>query len=320
MPYIAHAGIQLSIDTNSYEKGKWYYIKTVDDIEYRWRLSKDLTYDVVAGIFDDKYKALRCAKQMYVTLFYTFVLGGLSIQDAGCSYYEARFFDKERDISAENYQDNELFFFWDKMYQGGKLGPGVFEVERTLDEYDEYGLFSIKFGIPCYETDLDFSNVDDYIFTYCREAQDYFNTFLLAENTFEIGMQMTIYCGFLEHLSKTSLKEPAVLATIDELIEYVDESELLNNQKDALKNYLSLGKNTSARKKCLDLCGKYAKTYYGGFSCKQIIDEAYSIRSAFSHGANCNALDVKCSRYIRLVILDVIKNYMREREEKTNEK
>ena len=320
MPYVAHAGIQLSIDTSSYEKGKWYYIKTVDDIEYRWRFSKDLTFDVVAGVFDDKHKALHCAKQIYVTLFYTFVKGGFPIHDAGCSYYESRFFDKERDISEENYQNNELFFFWDKKYQGPTLGPGVFEVNSAIDEFDDYGLFSVKFGVPSYETDFDFSNVDDFLFVYCREAQDFFNTFLLAENTFDIGMQMTIYCGFLEHLSDSSLKEPAVLTIIDELIDHIDKSELVKKQKDSLKNYLSLGKYVSARKKCLDLCEKYAKTCYGRFSCKKIIDEAYSIRSAFSHGANCNSLDVKCSRYIKYVILDVILNYMREREEKNNEK
>ena len=166
MPYVAHAGVQLSIDTDSYEKGKWYFIKKTNDIEYRWRLSKDLTYDVIGGVFDDKHKALQRAKQMYVTLFYTLMSCGITLCNAGCEFYESRFFDKERDNSLEEFQNNELFFFWDKKHQGGRLGPGVFEVDNSIEEFNDYKFVTVKIGAFRYDTALEFDNVNDYIFVH----------------------------------------------------------------------------------------------------------------------------------------------------------
>ena len=218
MPYIAHIGIQLSSDICSYshEKGKWYPIKTVDGIEYRWRFCKDQIYDAIAGIFEDKYDALLKAKQMYITLFYSFIFGNLSIKDAGCEFYAECYSDEERDNISKNHQESEACFFWNKKYQGGQLGPGVFEVENSLDEFEEYKFTSIEIGnIIHYKDNLEFDNINKVIFAYCEEAQKYLNTFLLAENATDIGMKMTIYCGLLEHLSDAPNKDSDTLSVID---------------------------------------------------------------------------------------------------------
>lgn len=312
MSYVAHAAIKLANDESPNEKNVWHRIKQCDGIEYRWKFTKEHIYHVIAGVFDDPNDALKCAKQLYVSLFYEVVWQGFPIADAGCSSYETRLFhDGEPEI--KGYDGDETFFFWTKHYQGGKLGPGVFEVDKSIDEFDEYQFFDVSLSIS-HDSDLNFDKADELIFLYCREAQEYFHSITLAENAFEYGMKMTIYCGLLEHLSENRNKEEDVLCVLDELVKCVDSSTLSSEKKDMLKNYLNRGRNVSASQKCRDLCKKYARGKYGEYDCKKIIDKAYSIRSAFSHGERGDNLYSRRASYIKYVALDVIKNYMSDKE------
>lgn len=314
MAYVAHAAVQLSDGESQNEKNVWHFIKRNDSIEYRWKFCNDFTCHIIAGIFERATDALQCAKQLYVSLFYELVWHGVPIADAGCSSYETRLFHDE-EPKVKGYSGDESFFFWTKRHQGGKLGPGVFEVDQSINEFDEYRFFSGTLSGKR-ESDLNFENVDAYYFSYCREAQEYFNTIMLAENAYEYGMKMTIYCGLLEHLSENCDKEQDVLCVIDDLVKYVDGSSLSSEKKDSLKNFLNTGRKISANQKCVALCERYARQKYGGYTYKKIIGEAYSIRSAFSHGENSGNRYSACASYIKLVVLDVIKNYMREKENK----
>ena len=316
MAFVAHAAVQLANDECPNEKNLWHFVKQINGIEYRWRFRKDYLYELVAGVFEDPNDALKCAKQMYVSLFYELVWRGFQIKDAGCSSYEIRLSHNE-EPKVRGYQGDESFFFWNKHYRGGRIGPGVFEVNRSIDEFDEYHFLEARFSI-IRDSDLNLENVDAYHFSYCREAQEFFNTIMLAENASDYGMKMTIYCGLLEHLSESKDKERDVIRVIGQLINSVDDSDLSPEKKESLKNYLRNGRRMSARQRCVTLCERYAKLNYGGFSCKKIIDEAYSIRSAFSHGENCENRYSLCAAYIRRLTLDVIKNYMKEKETTTH--
>lgn len=311
MPFLAHAAIQLAYDECPKDKNTWHFIKECDGIEYRWKFRSDYSYHIIAGLFNDPNDALKCAKQIYVTMVFEFLRAGFLIDDAGCSTYETTLF-RDKELTVDGYDGDELYFFWNKYYQGGGLGPGVYEVETSLDEYDEYKTLSSNVSI-IRESELNFENIDEYYFSYCREAQKLFNTIMLAEQADSYGMKMTIFCGLLEHLSETQDKEQEVLNVIDQLSAFVDSTDLSQEKKNSLKNYLNSGKKISARQKCLRLCEKYAKASYGGFECNKIINAAYSLRSSFSHGES-NQRHSKCSAYIKLIVLDVIKNYMREKE------
>ncbi len=130
---------------------------------------------------------------------------------------------------------------------------------------------------------------------------------------------MTIYCGLLEHLSQGKNKEDDVVSVLEELIEHVERTTVLSREKkESLINYLKIGKRESSRQKCLKLCDVYANKRYGGVTCKQIIDEAYRIRSAFSHGEKTEKQYSKYAALMKVVVLDVIKNYMREKENESN--
>lgn len=231
MKYIAHVGIELSEDANTCEKGKWYHIKKVDSIEYRWRFCSDLTYEVIAGPFDNKNKALARAKQMYITLIYSLLKGGFGISDAGCNSYEQRFYDEEYDGDIENFSKNENFFFWTPHYVGGLLGPGVFEVDDNIDQFEEYKFLTGKMLPVEYDSQMEFDNADQYVFTYNRESQALLNSVIVAQQTMEYGMKMTIYCGIFEHLSKNGLKSEAFQAEINELIKQAESCDLDSVEK-----------------------------------------------------------------------------------------
>lgn len=310
MLFVAHAAIQFVNDVCK-EKNTWHILKETNNIQYRWKYSNNNIYHVIAGTFRDPNDALECAKQLYVTLFYYSIKKGFQIKNAGCNTYE-NCLPNDGEITVEGYTGDESFFFWNKHYQGGELGPGVYEIENSIEEFDDYHFLYASLIIG--DSDLNFDNVDEYLFSYNREAQEIFSSILLAENSFEFGMKMTIYCGLLEHLSENKNKDPEVISMLEEFITHVEKSSLSSEHKSSLKNFLYFGQKESSKQKCLALCEKYAKQYYGEFSCKSIIDEAYSIRSAFSHGENTNEWHIKKSPCIKFVVLDIVKRYMAEKE------
>ena len=317
MKYIAHAAVKLKCGVIENISDEWNYIKSIDAIEYRWRLGKSGTCEVTAGLFGDKSRALVCAKTMYITLLYSLLKDGFSLTDAGCESYETRFFQKERDIDYYSFVENENFFFWDKHFLGGLCGPGVYVVENTFKEFEEFKFLSGSLAL-LNTIELSFDNIDEHIFVYNRTAQELMSSVVVADNEIDYGMKMTIYCGILEHLSDNGKKSEAVQLEIDNLIKSVKESHLMQDEKNQLVNYLNLGKELSARQRCKKLIVEYAATQYGQYLAKDILDEAYSIRSEFSHGSNNYSNRLRCSRYMKYLVLDVIKGYMQELE-RTND-
>lgn len=168
MPFVAHVGIQLANDECPNEKNIWHTIRNCNGIEYRWKFTNDKTYHAIAGVFNNPHRALDCAKELYVALLYSLLTKGIQISDAGCNSYEGRFSYTE-EISVEDYNGDEWFFFWNKSIIGGRLGPGVFEVESSLEEFEEYRFLKGRLSIIC-ESDLNFEEVDKRVFLYCREA------------------------------------------------------------------------------------------------------------------------------------------------------
>ena len=87
---------------------------------------------------------------------------------------------------------------------------------------------------------------------------------------------------------------------------------LPRDEKSSLISYLGLGKNISSKQKCKLLCEQYAKEKNGPYTTKQILDDAYSIRSAFSHGEDCSQRYSGPASYIKLVVLEVLIGYVKD--------
>lgn len=306
MGYVAHAAVKLQNGILDEQRNKWVHIKNVDDIEYRWRVCGDRFCEVIAGVFEDKFDALRCAKKMQVTLLYATLGRYTSLEDAVPPYYAS-----DLDSDKTGVINNGETVFHSIQAKQRFAGPNVFEVSNSIDEFDEYQPISVSISTSG-TVYLDLSDIDIGSFSYSRDVHDLFQSIEVAENAHNFGIKMTIYCGLLEHLAKDELKDEEVRIVIDQLTACVNDASLSKVNKDQLLQYLERGKNQSAGQKCKKLIQQYAKEMYGEYPAKKILDKAYSLRSKFSHGTIVR-FDAMAS-LMKYIVLDVIKGYMCAKE------
>lgn len=306
MSYVAHAGIKIITGISNIQRSIWNPIKITDGISFRWRLNADNTYDVIAGPFDDKYEALTTAKQMYVTLIYSMLRGGIQVSSHSCSFYEPTLFTDVYETSEKEIVEQEPFFFWTKNNQGGFLGPGVYEVDSSLDEFDDYTPISIKIRAE-YDCELDFDEVDTFIFEYSRKTQPLLNQLIYADNADDFGLSMTLFTSILEHYGEKKYKSEKVCNAIDQLIATARLIDLDTEEQHKLIGYLQGGKNLSSRSKCQSIAETFAHNYYGPYTTREIVKQAYSVRSIYAHGNECKAESFPAATYIKYVVMDVIK-------------
>lgn len=315
MPYVAHAGVLLSDVYSAYEKNTWCLILQKNGLRYHRRIGNGNIYEIACELFSDKAEALFAAKSIYTTMLYNLLWNGIRIKDGGCSHYEKRLYDPNIDGEISKFSENS--FFWTPKHIGGGLGPDVYEVYESFDEFEELYKArnaTISFTTQRIRHELEFNNYDTSPFLYDNESQKLLKTVLEADFVLDIGLQMTLYCGLLEHLAPENGKGSEVIAVIDQLIEHVKDSQLLDSQKNSLENYLRNGKKESSRKRCLMLCDLYARNQYGQYKTKEIFEDAYSIRSAYSHGEDCSNRYSGPAHYIKLVVLDIIYGYMKTKK------
>lgn len=307
MGYIARAAVVLSSGSIQYQTNQWYPIKNTSGIEYRWRLKPDNTFEVFAGVFSDKFEALACAKQMYITILYNFYHKQVLIDDPGPYVY---FSDFDSDVTKQVSERSHVFYGPHNI--GAFTGPAVYEVENSIDDFDSYRFLKGYISGTKTDAEIKIDDIEQHVFSYTEESHRLLQYVHLAEKTHDYGMKMTIYCSILEHLAEDGKKSDAMQTEIDSFIAQVNNSTLSKEEKEQLGNYLKLGKELSTGQKCRSLLTKYAKFSYDGHTPKRIFSEAYSIRSAFSHGDKPDVREA--SFYMKFVVLDVIKAYMREKE------
>lgn len=308
MRYVAHAGIRLLFGISDIQKSVWNPIKQTDEIAYCWRMNRDNTIDVIAGLFDEKHEALAIAKQMYVTLIYLMLKRGIKLSNDGCGRYETTLFTDEYLMSYEEFVDQEPFFFWTKRNQGGLLGPGVFEVDHSLDEFDDYKHWSVEIANIEYGFTLKFDEIDTFTFEYSRETQPLLNSLLTADFADSFGLSMTLFTSILEHFCGNMLKSETVCKAIDQLIEATKTIGLDTEEEHQLIGLLQSGKNLSSRSKCQIIAEAFARDSYGQYTTREIVNQAYSARSVYAHGDNCESESFPAAPYIKSVAMDVIKS------------
>ena len=307
MRYLAHAGATILTEIKNVQRSVWNPIKTIDDITYSWRINADNTYDVIAGPFNDRGEALVTAKQMYVTLIYSMLWGNIRVSNDGCSSYETTLSFDAYNMSDGEIYEQEPFFFWSKNNRGGYLGPGVYEIDGSLDEFNDYKSYRVDCRVE-YDCDLSFDEVDTFIFDYSRTTQPMLNSLLIADNANVFGLEMMLFTSILEHLFGDQKRSEAACTAIDQLISALGTIDLDENEKNQLISYLNTGKHIGPRSKCQSIAGLYADSSYGGHPTKRIVNEAYNARSSYAHGDVCESSKYPAAPYIKLVVMDVIKN------------
>ncbi len=128
---------------------------------------------------------------------------------------------------------------------------------------------------------------------------------------------MTKYCGLLEHIAGMCIEQKAkdgdIVSVIDDLIAQTNKRDLEKEKIEQIVNFLNDAKNRSSRSLCCEVIKKYANEEYGRYKAKDVFNEAYGIRSTYSHGGNTSLFNLKAEQ-IKFILLDVIKGYMNEKE------
>ena len=313
MPYIAYAGVQLKWDFKSYEKDRWYPLKSIHNTQYQWRITSDSIYEVICGIFFQKEHAEIIAKYVFTKVLYNLLSNDIAIDNNCCRFWGDEFYFEEINGDYQEFLDT-LFVYTGKNKVYGQGNIFVIQVENSLSDFTGLSINSNRGTIIVDGDILSFDNYNCSFFQYNKEGQQLYHTIIMADNTDNLGIKMTLYCGILEHLVSDYEKDQDVIEEIDQLIQHVEESKLSKDNKHTLKEYLKRGKKASSRQKCRDFVNKYGREKYGEYTGKQIINAAYDIRSAFSHGSNCDKMYGTPAKYMKAVILEVVNNYMHEKD------
>lgn len=318
--YIAHAGLQFDRDIEIYNKNQWLKIESESFENLYYRICNNGYIEMVSGLYDEPRTALIIAKKIYIQLLYWAIgFAQYPIQSAG-EDTNPRFYDPNYELySLEDFYEQEMYLFWSKKLQGGRFGPGVLEVDKSIWEIDEYEGYKLDVHIgkltvgPSKNFVID--KIEDDLFVYDKEYREFLSNLVAATQWHDIGVKMTCYCCILEQLGENELKDEAVVREYDSLIKIVhDDCAIKQDVKQQIIGTLKAGKYISIRKKCLKVVEKYAKKEYSGYKSKDIFTEAYDIRSNFVHGNDTSYFYEGKARYMLFLMLDVVKNYIREKQ------
>lgn len=314
MSYLARCAVILKCDIQNFKKNTWH--KFAKDPKYKMRLRDDLCLEVICGCFDDNSEALSCAKNMYVALIYHLLKYNYTIASSECcccyNYYNIH------ELGTPIEVDEEQLFIYLPNSNCQYTGFGVFEMPNSIDEFDMLYSFPTA-SWTSYDNDrlLYNFNPKDYVFSYNSDVESLLYDLIEADRASSMGLKMTKYCGLLEHIAGMCIdqktKDDDIISVINKLIEQANESDLDEGKIKQIVNMLNTAKNKSSRSKCYEVIKKYAKKTYGCYNAKDIFSEAYRIRSIYSHGGNTSLFNLKAEQ-IKFILLDVIKGYMREKE------
>ena len=305
----------------------WHMIEFDNEYKHEWRFNKSGDFDVVVGLFEDAKQALKYAKKLYISVLYMILHTGLSIKVSGCEEYgdpfhkddEGPFIRNVIDSFRSNYIGDEPFFIWGLQDHGVDYGIGIYEVVNTIEECKKRA-FDFGHTIGTFKTPqaqfLDFFKIEELknnLFSFSEKSQEILFTLLNASTFQNLGMEMTIYCGILEHLAPTEKKSEEEQKLIDELVAIIKSSDLDSEKKSQMASFLETGRTQSSRQRCKNLANKYCKENYGGYKTSKIIGAAYSIRSKYSHGET-NIYYIKEAEFMKCVVMDVIRGMFSEDE------
>ena len=138
----------------------------------------------------------------------------------------------------------------------------------------------------------------------------------MVQNITDIGLKMTLLCGLLEKISIQENKSDAVISEIERLISMIDKTKLSEAEYEQLKNHLNNGKSESNRQRCIKTIKKYTPNLLiDGHTAVSIFNDAYSVRSAYSHGDNTDNRPL--ADYIFDLMLYLVNKYFKEKQQET---
>ena len=307
MPYVAHAGVQVDRHSCMGLDREWHSVEASMGSDCRWRMRDDWILQVVQGVFEDRVVALMCAKRMFVNLVYRLMLNGILIATSGCTTYETRHYleKHEEGLTREEFLEREEFFFWTPNCKGNLVGPAVLEVADGMPDVGQYPNHLLEVYVSAPGT-LNLKEIDAETFPYTRDSQPLLQSLVDAHNTSDYGLRTTLFVCILEHMAEDGYKPKEVCDAVDKSIAALPTLGIGKDVVKQIENHLRGYKREGSRAKIRKLASSHARERYGKFGIKEIVEDAYNVRSAYAHGGHADPTDHEASTYIELVAMDVV--------------
>lgn len=314
--YIVRIKIELEENNEDeyYEKEKWFELFEYKDKKCSWRIKKNGEIDFILGNYEDRYEALADGKILYFNILYEVHRSDCRFK-LGEANYMTKMYHEDRGYTLEEFIGNEEWFFNTKEDSSNFLGLGVYEIDKEIDEYDEYE--KILMREITVVTDEPFPFLEkikkmDANYKYSKKSQEIFNLIRLAEQA-DKKTAILLLCQALETMGENKKRPQKEINVLDECINLIDKSDLTNQQKEPLKNMLSRAKSISNKNKSKNLIGKYSLYEYKQFDKMKIFNEAYRIRGKITHGEKVDYIDAfRCGRYLKIMVLDILKEWSKD--------
>ena len=314
--YIARIKIKLEENNEDkyYEKEKWFELFEYKDKKCRWRIKKNGEIDFILGNYEDRYEALADGKILYFNILYEIHRNNWQFK-LGEANYITKMYHEDRGYTLEEFMRNEEWFFNTKKDSADFLGLGVYEIDKEIDEYDEYKKMLI--GEITTITEKTFSFLEkikkmDINYKYSKKSQEIFNIVRLSENA-DKKTRILLLCQALETMGENKKRTQEEINVLEQCINLIDKSSLTKNQKDPIKNMLKQSKNISSKNKCKNIIEEYCLYDYKQFDKMKVFNDAYTIRGKIIHGEELeDNTDFSCSCYLKKMVIDILKEWTKD--------
>lgn len=322
--YIARIKIDYGKNNKNifYEVNKWHKLFKYEGKECRWRIKESGIIEFVLGNYENRFDALEDGKMLYFNILYDLHRNEFGFR-LGDSNYVTRMYHDGRGYTLDEFIKNEEWFFNSKTDTSNFLGLGVYEIDDNINDYDRYH--------NCYNVEIHAENNEPFKFLgriinldrnykYSLQSQEIFNLISLSEKADE-KTKILLLCQALETMGRNEKKSKDEINIIEQCTKIVMESNLKENEKNSLLGMFEGSKYISSRSKCKKVVEKYCKNEYKQFEKKKVINEAYSLRSDIIHGNKLGEdTDFSCSYYLKIIVLDTLKEWSKEQNKALEEK
>lgn len=296
--FLARVKVIINIDHSEYEPDKWQLLFKQHEKECRWRYRENHEIEFILGPYTNRYIALHEGKRLFVNVHFNAYRSLIGF-DLGCAMYLPNFSDYSG-RSFEEFMKQEEFFFWTKSHYANFPGLAVFEIDKTLDDYDKYYNKYLQGVLPA-DTNASITNN----LSHSDDENQVFNVFSIDNAYHDERISVPMICALLERMAEAEMvveESPGIIASLKKLIKKTD---MRRTEEEELVEFLNSRKKETARMNCLKLIKKYTKKTYGGYTAQKVFEDSFNLNDHILSGTPWEKQDFSASSYLVTLFLDV---------------
>lgn len=296
--FLARVKVIINIDRSEHEPDKWQRLFIQNEKECRWRYRKNHEIEFILGPYTNRFIALHEGKRLFINVHFNAYRSLIGF-DMGCAMYLPNF-SNNTGSSFEEYMEQEEFYFWTKSHYANFPGLTVFEIDKSLDDYDHY-YHKYLHGVLPAETNAGITNHR----TPSDDENQIFNVFSIDNAYHDERISVPIICSLLERMAKVEMmaeESPGIISSLKKLIKKTD---MRRTEEEELVEFLNSRKKEIARMNCLKMINRHTKKTYGGYTAQKVFEDSFDLNDHILSGTPWEKRDYSASTYLVALFLDV---------------